>query len=229
MWFNHAQIYHYELEQSIDLTDSLSSEILKPCPPHARFIYGWLPAFGDELVHETADCALICMGKEERVLPRAVIKRLLAEKIEHIEAQQNRVVKRAERSQLAEELEFELLPKSFCLQKRLPAILDKMTKRLIINTSSPTQAAQLISLLRKSISGISIEPIEQKENLSLMLANWITSPAVLPASFQLASNCVLFSPDDEKKRFLCKGYELPADEILTLLTQGLAVSEVSLI
>jgi recombination associated protein RdgC len=45
----------------------------------------------------------------------------------------------------------------------------------------------------------------------------------------LASDCLLISLEDEKKRFACKGYELPSDEILTLLAQGLAAAEISLI
>ena len=229
MWFNNAVIYQYELEEAVDLTALLAEEALKPFPPHARFIYGWLPAFADELVQETAGCSLICMGKEERILPRGVINRLLAERIQNLETQQGRTVKRAEKAQLAEELEFELLPKSFCLQKRLPALLDQVSKRLIINSASDTQASQLTSLLRKSVPGIRIEPLPHTENLALRFANWINDPASLPPTFQLASDCLLFSPDDDKKRFNCKGYELPAEEILTLLSQGLVAAEISVI
>jgi recombination associated protein RdgC len=229
MWFNNALIFQYELEQTEDLNKLLSNEILKPCPPHARFIYGWLPAFADELVHDVAGCSLICMGKEERILPRGVIKRVLAERVQALETQQGRTVKRAEKAQLAEELEFELLPKSFCLQKRLPALLDQVSHRLIINSASVNQASQLTSLLRKSVPGLHIEPLQLTENLSSHFSNWINNPGLLPANFQLASDCLLFSPDDEKKRFNCKGYELPADEILSLLAQGLAPAEISLI
>ena len=67
------------------------------------------------------------------------------------------------------------------------------------------------------------------ENLSIRFADWISNPASIPANFQLASDCLLYSLDDEKKRFNCKGYELPADEILTLLSQGLAAAELSII
>jgi recombination associated protein RdgC len=229
MWFNNAQIFQYELDESVDLTAALSSDALKPCPPHARFIYGWLPAGTDELVQETSGCSLFCMGKEERILPRGVIHRLLAERILKLETEQGRTVKRTEKSQIAEELEFELLPKSFCLQKRLPALLDQVTKRLIINSASVNQASQLTSLLRKSLPDIRIEPLQHMENLALRFANWISDPAMLPPSFQLASDCLLISLDDDKKRFNCKGYELPADEILTLLSQGLAAAEISII
>ena len=229
MWFNNALIYQYELDEAIDINASLANEALKPCPPHARFIYGWLPVIGNELVQETSSCTLICMGKEERILPRGVIYRLLEERIQTIESQQGRTVKRAEKAQLAEELEFELLPKAFCIQKRLLALLDHTTKRLIINTASNSQASQLTSLLRKSLPGIRIEPLPQMENLAVRFANWISDPSSIPPNFQLASDCLLFSPDDEKKRFNCKGYELPADEILSLLSQGLAAAEISVI
>ncbi|KTD25223.1 recombination-associated protein RdgC [Legionella maceachernii] len=229
MWFNNALIYQYELHEPVDLARQLDEEKLKPCPPHARFIYGWLPAYVDELVQEVAGCSLICLGKEEKILPNGVIKRLLAERIQTIEAEQGRTVRRAEKAQMAEDLEFELLPKSFCVQKRLPALLDSMTKRLIVNTSSQNQASQLTSLLRKSVPGIHIEPLACNENLALRFAQWLSNPTLLPPSFQLASDCLLFSLDNEKKRVNCKGYELPAEEILTLLSQGLAAAEISLI
>ncbi|CEK10433.1 recombination-associated protein RdgC [Legionella hackeliae] len=229
MWFNNVLVYQYEFKDSVDLTAALAEDTLKPCPAHARFIYGWLPAYKDELIQEVAGCSLICLGKEERILPRGVIKRLLAERIQALETQQQRTIKRAERSQLAEDLEFELLPKSFCVQKQLFALLDTTTNRLIVNTASNNQAAQLTSLLRKSVPGIHIEPLASQENLAMRFAQWISDPALLPPNFQLASDCLLFSLDDEKKRVNCKGYELPAEEILTLLSQGLAAAEISLI
>ncbi|KTC75179.1 recombination associated protein [Legionella birminghamensis] len=229
MWFNNALVYQYELKEEVDFASLLAEDSLKPCPPHARFVYGWLPVSIDELVHEVAGSTSICLGKEERILPRGVINRMLAERIQALEAQQGRVVKRSEKAQIAEDLEFELLPKSFCVQKRLPAFFDTMSKRLIINTSSDNQAAQLLSLLRKSIPGIQFEPLFHPENLAVRFAEWINDPATLPASFQLASDCLLFAPDDEKKKVNCKGYELPAEEIITLLSQGLAPAEISLI
>jgi recombination associated protein RdgC len=154
---------------------------------------------------------------------------MLDEKVQAWEAQNGRAMKRAEKAQLAEELEFELLPKAFCVQKKMYALFDTMNKRLIINSASANQASQLTSLLRKSILGLSIEPLHYDLNLATQFAEWINVPSSLPSNLELASDCLLFSPDDEKKRFNCKGYELPADEILTLLSQGLEPAELSLV
>jgi len=228
MWFNNALIYKYELDKTTDIEEALACESLKPCPPHARFIYGWVPTIAEQLTHSIAGATLICLGKEERILPKAVINRVLEERLKDLETREQRQATRSERSHIAEELEFELLPKAFCVQKKMYALLDSKNKQLIINSSSENQAAQLTALLRKSIPGIRIEPIEHADNLSSRFAQWITNPQQLPKNFALGSDCLLFSPDDEKKKFTCKGYELPADEVLNLLEQGLAPSELSL-
>lgn len=229
MWFNNALIYHYHLEKNTELASLLGTEKLKPCPPHARFIYGWAPVIGDELVHEVAGSAVICMSKEERLLPRGVIQRLLAERVQALETQRGFAVKRAEKAQMSEDLEFELLPKAFCVQKRLLALFDQVNHYLIINTASTNQAAQLLALLRKSILNITIEPLLCPDHLAMRFAEWINQPHHLPPNFALASDCLLFSPANENKRVQCKGYELPATEVLTLLSQGLYPAEISLI
>jgi recombination associated protein RdgC len=229
MWFNNALIYQCTLPDNTNLNDLLQADALKPCPPHARFIYGWLPVINDIFAETISGASLIALGKEERILPRKVITRLLTEQVQALEMQRGYPVKRAEKAQLAEELEFQLLPKAFCLQKRLPAFFDESNNRLVINSSSATQASQLTSLLRKAVPGIQIEPLLPKNHLSATLTSWITHPETLPPSIELASNCVLVALNDEKKRLQCKGYELPSQEISHLLEQGLAVSEISLI
>lgn len=229
MWFTSALVYRYELDQPSDVNTLLAADALKPCPPHARFIYGWTAPHASALALEVAGSTLFSLGKEERILPKSVIKRILAERALAFEAQHGRSMKRADKAQLAEELEFDLLPKAFCIQKRTLALLDTVKQHLIINSSSKTQASQLIAQLRKSIPGIQVEPLSIEANLPLQFVQWINQPETLPQHFQLASDCLLFSLDDEKKRFACKGYELPADEVLTLLSQGLAPSEISLI
>ena len=229
MWFNNVIIYQCKHPSPDTLGALLEEKRLKPCPPHARFNFGWVSPLGEELIHIVAGSSMICFGKEERILPRSVVSRLLNEQIEAREAQRGYPMKRAERAQLAEELEFELLPKAFCIQKRLPAILDHMNNRLIINTSSANQASQMIALLRQSIPDIHIEALPPVNALHEKFTQWVKDPNSLPPTFQLGSQCMLVALDDEKKRFQCKGYELPAEQVTSLLEQGLCVTELSLI
>lgn len=229
MWFNNALVFQFELDEDIDWTDAFIPDALKPCPPHARAITGWSNVCDDELVQEVAGCALISFGKEERILPRAVIKRVLAERVLKMEVEQSITIKRSQKSRMADELEFELLPKAFCLEKNTLALIDKVSKRIFVNTASINQAESVMALLRKSIPAIRITPVDYPEQLAMRFVEWINNPAALPPMFKLASDCLLFCPDDDKKRFNCKGCELPAEEILSLLSQGLLAAELSLI
>jgi recombination associated protein RdgC len=229
MWFNNALIYRYEYQEKLELNTALAQEALKPCSPHARLSYGWLPFQEEQFAHELAGCSLITLGKEERILPRAVILQQLAQRVAEIEQTQARELKRSERTRLCEDIEFELLPKAFCLQKKTAALFDHLNQHLYIQTTSAQQAGLLIDLLRKCLPSMRIEPVQTSEHLALRFVHWMTHPVSLPHAFQLASDCLLFSPEDEKKRFHCKGCELPSDEIQNLIRQGLAAAEVSLI
>lgn len=227
MWFNNILVYSYQSKQMFSQIEAMEQERLKPCPPHARFTFGWVAPFEQDLIHEVAGCIMICLGKEERILPRSVIQRHLDEKVKMLETERGFPVKRSERAQMAEDIEFDLLPKAFCLQKKLYAFFDTVEQRLIINTSSVNQAAQVLALLRKSIPDIQIEPLTSPDNLALRFNDWINEPNALPTNFALASDCVLTSLDNEKKRFSCKGGELT--EIQSLLSQGFSAIELSLI
>jgi recombination associated protein RdgC len=152
----------------------------------------------------------------------------LEERSQAQETQRLRKLKRSEKAKMAEEIEFELLPKAFRLQKRQFALLDSVTNRLIINTSSHAQAEQFTALLRKTLPGISITPLDHPKQLESSFSDWLSHPNHLPASLKLAADCVLFSPDNEKKRINCRGCELPAEEILSLLNQGFLAQEISL-
>lgn len=229
MWFTHALIYQYEGTFPEHLHTLLADHALKPCPPHARFSYGWVPVAPQVWSIEALKSTLFSLGKEERILPRGVIQRALNERIHLLETQRGYPVKRSEKSQLAEELEFELLPKAFCLQKQLFAFFDQLHQRLVINTTSAAQATPLLTALRQSMPQLHLTPLSYPEQLTTTLTQWITHPASRPSHLQLATDCILFSPDDEHKRFQCKGTDLPSEEVLSLLSQGLSVEEVSLI
>ncbi len=229
MWFTQAKIYHYQWDGVADLDQGLMDAALKPCPPHARSAFGWLPVMDDQFVHTVAGCMRVCLGQEERLLPRSVIAAHVNERIKNLEIQRGYPVKRAEKAQMSEEVEFELLPKAFCVQKKTYALLDSVQQLLIINTTSENQATQVIGALRQAIPDLHIEPLTCPENLAQRFAHWMLHPSMLPANMQLASDCRLMALDDENKKLTCKGYDWPAEEILTLLHQGLVVQELSLI
>lgn len=228
MWFNNALIFEYEAS-NLNLNEDLLNESLKPCPPHARFIYGFSPVINDQYALETAGAFLIKFSKEERILPRGVILKILEERVAKWEESHGRIMKRADKNQMQEELEFELLPKAFSLEKHLYAFFDTKRKRLIINTASVNQALQLIASLRKAIPEIKISTLNHDENLTSKFSEWLLHPLSLQGNFELAQDCLLVALDNEKKRCNFKGYELPSEEICNLIENGMAAVEIPLV
>jgi recombination associated protein RdgC len=229
MWFTNALVFSLSCESLSEIESALTDNRLKPCPPHSRFIYGFSETINQLLSHHADNSYVFTMGKEERMLPRSVINQALTEKCHILETNNGRAVKRSEKAHLREELEFELLPKAFCVQKKTMALIDGNRQRLIVNTSSHNNAAQLCSLLRKALPDIQIKPLELISDISLKFTQWLNNPNLLPNDFVLAPNCLLTSPDDDKKKFNCKGYELPADEVCHLIDSGLTATEITLI
>lgn len=83
-------------------------------PDISRF--GWvkpLGKFGSTLTHSAAGHILICARKEEKMLPGTVVKEMLAEKVEAIEFEQGRALKKKEKEALKEEILHTLLPRAF--------------------------------------------------------------------------------------------------------------------
>ena len=68
-----------------------------PCGNQDMSKFGWVSPLGRQaevLVHEAAGQLLLCARKEEKMLPGTVVKEMLQEKIDELEASQGRALKR---------------------------------------------------------------------------------------------------------------------------------------
>ncbi len=228
MWFKNAAVYTVDgMPNDKELEEALTEHAIKPCPPHARFIYGWLDVISGQKVFSQNGAMLFLLGKEERILPPSVIKQMVEEKIKEIEERENRTVRRSERNQLKEEMEFTLLPKSFTLLKKTWAFFDAKSQRLVINTASAKAAEDLCAMLNKALKTTTLSPLSIDSSISETMSSLLMAKRRLPSAFNLGSRCVLESPKDTSKRFTCKGYELPAEEVDGLLNSGLKAIEVA--
>ncbi len=106
MWFKNLQIYRFT--RPFDLTvDQLETQLeacaFTPCGSQDISRFGWvkpLGKFGSTLTHSASGHILICARKEEKMLPGTVVKEMLAEKVEAIEFEQGRALKKKEKEAL---------------------------------------------------------------------------------------------------------------------------------
>jgi DNA recombination-dependent growth factor C len=87
-----------------------------PSPPAAARTSpgsgGPLGKFGSTLTHAASGHILLCALAEEKMLPGTVVKEMLAEKVEAIEFEQGRALKKKEKEALKEEIMHTLLPRA---------------------------------------------------------------------------------------------------------------------
>ena len=111
MWFKNIRAYR--LNDSFDLSPSDLEEKMQvgtftPCAKSQSLSLGWVPALGDgteALVHAAAGRLLLCLRREEKILPASVIREQLAEKVETIEQEEGRKVYRKEKLRLKDAIE----------------------------------------------------------------------------------------------------------------------------
>ncbi len=100
LWFKNLMIYRLNREISLsadELEKQLSPLAFTPCGSQDMAKTGWVPPMGshsDAFIHVANNQILICARKEEKMLPSPVIKQALQAKIEKLEGEQHRKLKK---------------------------------------------------------------------------------------------------------------------------------------
>ena len=225
MWFKNIALFRFTEPFTLTETEfeeRLASYCLRPCGSHELFSLGWLPPIKSgtgQLLHTTARCHMLCLGKEEKVLPAAVINEILAERCSELEEKQARRLRRKERENLRDEIVFDLLPKALSFSKRTYAYIDIKGQWLVIDTGSQNSTDEFTSFLRKSLDSLPISvPITQIRPASTM-TRWL-SEHTIPSDLTLEDECELRSADHENNTVRCKRQDLLSDEIQGHLKAG---------
>ena len=227
MWFRNARVFRFTKPFEITaeaLEEKLQEDAFKPCGPQETSRQGWVSPMGkhsDLLVHSAGGYHLIALRKEEKLLPASVIKELVDEKAEMIEAEQHRKVRRKEKDELKEEVTLEMLPRAFSKNRRCYAYLAPADGVLVVDAGSSKQAEDLASTLRKSLGSLPVRPPAVEQAPAFTFTGWLNESIDLPASIELKDT----SEDGGVVR--CKGLDLQGDEIRSHLDAGMQVTKLS--
>ncbi|WP_323994745.1 recombination-associated protein RdgC [Aeromonas hydrophila] len=233
MWFKNLQIYRFT--RPFDLTtEQLESQIeslaFTPCGSQDMSRFGWtrpLGKFGSALTHSANGQILICARKEEKIIQPAVIKEALAEKVEAIEFEQGRALKKKEKEGLKEELLHTLLPRAFSRTANTYAWINPADGLLIVDSSSSKKADDLLALLRKSIGTLPVVPVALKNPPEITMTEWLNE-GNLPASFTLEDEAELRSAMEYGGIARFKQQDLMADEVKNHLANDKLVTKLAL-
>ncbi|MFL1455353.1 recombination-associated protein RdgC [Marinobacter sp. GN3S48] len=233
MWFRNARVFRFTKPFDISaeaLEEKLQNDGFKPCGPQETTRQGWVPPLGkhsDMLVHSTNGYHLVALRKEEKILPGPVVKELVEERAEAIEAEQGRKVRRKEKDEIKEQVMLEMLPQAFSKNRRCFAYLAPKDGVLVVDAGSSKQAEDLASFLRKSLGSLPVRPPAVEQAPAFTFTGWLNESVDLPSTIELGSECELKDPSEDGGVVRCKGLDLQADEIRNHLDAGMQVTKLA--
>lgn len=233
MWFKNLMLFRIskELELEPEKLDATLSEFsFSPCGSQDLSKFGWVAPmgkFGQSMVHVVGNEYLICAKKEEKMLPASVIRDSLQEKIEHLEQEQQRPLKKAEKDALKEEIVMSLLPRAFSRSNLTYAWLSPENDLIAVDAGSAKKAEEVISLLRKSLGSLPVSPIKLANQADVTMTDWLNEQAI-PAQFELGEEAELRSALEGGGIIRCKEQDLFSDEIKVHLAADKFVTKLEL-
>lgn len=218
MFFKNLALYRLSEPLTLSpeqLAEALETSTFRPCGSLEPFSYGFEPPLGREgqtFVHAANGRSLICARREERILPAAVIKEAVDERIAVIEAKEFRTVHRPERQRLRDDLTFDLLPRAFTKSVRTYAYLCPHGSWLVVDAATPAKAEDFANLLAHTVAELSIVPYIPDVSVSQLMTRWLRE-GQLPSGLSLADECEMRDPAHDGSLVRCQRQDLVSEEI----------------
>jgi recombination associated protein RdgC len=154
------------------LNEALSTAAFKPCPAYSEKSIGFEPPIAileDLLCRRLSGVDLIQLRYQTRLLPTAVIKEALGERVVEFERRTTRAPSRAEKREFKEEIYSELLPRALLKSDRIRAFYIKAEKVLAVATPSEKVAEELLDKLRDALGSLQATPLEYQKSAQTLM------------------------------------------------------------
>lgn len=232
-FFKNAIVYCMTRDIQISaeqLEEALKTLAFTPCSSQDMSRTGWVSPLGNQgemLTHVAGNQILLCLRKEEKILPSTVIKETLQEKIEKLESEQGRKLKKTEKATLKDEVIHSLLPRAFSKYSQTQIWIDLDKQRIIVDASSSKRAEDSLALLRKTIGSLPVIPLHTEQPVEITLTEWVRNNDI-PSGFMLHDEAELKAVLEEGGIAKFKKQDLASDEIATHIEAGKYVTQLSM-
>lgn len=234
MWFKNLLTYRLTQDLAVnaaELETALSTKRARPCASQELTTYGFVAPFGKgedaPLVHVSGDFILISAQKEERILPGSVVRDAVKEKVDEIEAEEQRKVYKKERDQIKDEIIQAFLPRAFIRRSSTFAAIDLKQGLIIVNSASPARAEDLLSTVREVIGTLPVRPLTVKIAPSASMTDWVKTQKA-PEDFFVLDKATLADTHEDGGKINATRQDLSSDEIQAHLAKGMQVVNLAL-
>lgn len=221
MWIKNLSLYQGPSPfdwSAAELEDKLAAHPCPPCSAQAESSEGFVAVLNqDDRRVVASEGFFYCMHQEiSRLLPAAVIKEELEERVAQLQEAEDRRVGRKEKAELKEQVVFELLPRAFTRSRRTPVLIDAKEGRVLVDCASESRAEQVVSALRRALGSLPVKRLEMPSSPSVF-ANWLKTPASLPDDLTLGDRCELQDIKGEGGSVRFTAVDLQQEEVLSHL------------
>ena len=231
MWFKNLQLFKFVepfTTSPEEMQEKLQELRFLPCRSVDATSQGFVApnAVADgPLVYAAGGFHLVCVQREDKLVPASVVKQMLDDKVAEIELNQGRKVRKREKETLKEDIYHQLVMRAFSKSSKTYACIDTQAGYLAVDAGSPARAEELTVLLRKALGSLKIE-LPKVQTLTTVLTHWLKTNEY-PPEFTINDRCVLMDPK-EGGIIRCQRQNLFAEDIQTLVHEGRYVSELAL-
>jgi len=234
MWFKNIQFYKFEGDFKLtaqQLHDKLEGRKARACGQMEIACEGWdkpLGRSGQMLVHESGGALMICLRREDKVLPASLVREQVADEVFKIEAEAGRTVGRKEKLDIKDQVLQQLLPNALVRASHTFACILPKQGWLIVNAGSANKSEALIEVLRKTLGTLNVVLPATTESPESAMTRWMMDDKAWPEGFTLEDECELQAGEGAEGVVRCKYIDVSSDEVRAHVASGRRVKKLAM-
>ncbi|MDO5686418.1 MAG: recombination-associated protein RdgC [Neisseria sp.] len=233
MWFKQLSFFTIDsknIPTAELLEEKLATAAFAPVTGLALSSEGFAAAvpFAPEHVFTAGKSMRIALKKEEKILPAAVVREVLEEKVAEIQAAEARAVGRREKMELKEQITDDLLPRAFSKSSHTVLIFAPENGFLLVNQSAANRSENAVSRLREALGGLEVKLPDTVQSPSALMTEWLLAGDAA-GGFSLDEDCELKGTGEAAAVVRVSRQDLTADEVVQHVKNGKIVTRLGLV
>ncbi|MFZ6801720.1 recombination-associated protein RdgC [Undibacterium sp. Di24W] len=222
MWFKNLQVFRLPAPWKVDveqLNTQLGSQSFSNTGSGDMQSEGWAsPRNNDSLIHSVNQQLLLLLQTEKKLLPSSVVNQVTKARAKDLEEQQGFAPGRKAMKDLKERVTDELLPRAFSITRQTWIWIDPVNGWLVIDSSSPSKADEVIKLLLKC-DKIPMESLRTKISPQTAMTDWLAGNEA-PKGFTIDQDTELRAHTEDKATVRYVRHSIDPDDVQRHIAAG---------